>query len=74
MREKDDVINEARKKGGKTHIGSLMTICSEKFAELEEKFRILKGRVVYRGDCAKDEDGAAAVYQNLSASPTSIRA
>ena len=50
-----------------------MTICSEKFAELEEQFRVLKGRVVYRGDCAKDEDGAAAVYQNLTASPTSIR-
>ncbi len=42
VREKDDVINEAKKKGEKTHIGSLMTICSEKFAELEEKFRILK--------------------------------
>ena len=52
-----------------------MTICSEKFAELEEQFRILKGRVVYqyRGDSAKDEEGAAAVYQSLSASPTSIR-
>jgi len=50
-----------------------MTICSEKIAGLEEQFRILKGRVVYRGDSAKDEEGAAAVYQNLSASPTSIR-
>ena len=29
---------------------------------------------MYRGDSAKDEEGAAAVYQNLSASPTSIRA
>jgi hypothetical protein len=73
VREKDDVMAEARANKEKTHIGSLMTICSEKFAELEEQFRVLKGRVVYRGDSAKDEEGAAAIYQNLSASPTSIR-
>jgi hypothetical protein len=73
VREKDDVVAEARANREKTHIGSLMTICSEKFAELEEQFRVLKGRVVYRGDSAKDEEGAAAIYQNLSASPTSIR-
>ncbi|MFY9237268.1 MAG: reverse transcriptase domain-containing protein, partial [Roseovarius sp.] len=74
VQEKDEVIKQARRKKQKVHIGSLMTICSEKFAELEEQFRVLKGRVVYRGDSAKDEEGAAAVYQNLSASPTSIRA
>jgi hypothetical protein len=73
VRERDDVVAEARANKDKTHIGSLMTICSEKFAELEEQFRVLKGRVVYRGDSAKDEEGAAAIYQNLSASPTSIR-
>ena len=73
VQEDDDVVAEAKSSGKKVHIGSLMTICSEKFAELEEQFRVLKGRVVYRGDCARDEEGAAAVYQNLSASPTSIR-
>ena len=44
VREKDDVIKEVKTKGERTHIGDLMTICSEKFAELEEQFRILKGR------------------------------
>ena len=73
VREKDEVVKDARKKNAKTHIGSLMAICSEKFAELEEQFRILKGRVDYRSDSAKNEEGAAAVYQNLSASPTSIQ-
>ena len=35
MREKDDVIKEAKEKGERTHIGNLMTICSEKFAEVK---------------------------------------
>jgi hypothetical protein len=72
--EKDDLLAAARRDGRKLHIGSLMSICSEKFAELEEAFRVLKGRIVYRGDCAKDEQGAYAVYQNMTASPTSIQA
>ena len=33
----------------------------------------MKGRIVYRGDCAKDEYGAAAVYQELGANPTSVQ-
>ena len=33
----------------------------------------MKGRIVYRGDCAKDEHGAAAVYQELGANPTSVQ-
>ena len=32
VKEKEEVIKVARKKGEETHIGSLMTICSEKFA------------------------------------------
>ena len=33
----------------------------------------MKGRIVYRGDCAKDEHGAAAGYQELGANPTSVQ-
>jgi hypothetical protein len=33
----------------------------------------MKGRIVYRGNCAKDEHGAAAVYQELGANPTSVQ-
>ena len=51
-----------------------MTICSVKFAELAEHLRVLKGRIVYRGDNARDEWGAPALYQELAASPTSIQA
>ena len=46
VKEHEAVIREAKRTGKKVHIGSLMTICSEKFAELEEQFRVLKGRVV----------------------------
>ena len=54
------------------HLGSLMSICSIKFAELAKSLQIYKGRLVYRGDCAKDEWGAAALYQEMAASPTSV--
>jgi len=33
----------------------------------------MKARRVYCGDCAKDEHGAAAVYQELGANPTSVQ-
>ena len=33
----------------------------------------MKGQIVYRGDCAQDEEGAAAVYRELGANPTSVQ-
>ena len=33
----------------------------------------MNGRIVYRDDSAKDEEGAAAVYRELGANPTSIQ-
>ena len=55
------------------HFGQLMTIASIKFYELADHLHKMKGRIVYRGDCAKDEHGAAAVYQELGANPTSVQ-
>ena len=46
---------------------------SIKFYELADHLHKMKGRIVYRGDCAKDEHGAAAVYQELGANPTSVQ-
>ena len=65
-------MSQAKKSGIKIHLGQLMSISSKKFAELAEHLRVLKGRIVFRGDIVKDQDGAAAVFQDLSASPTSI--
>ena len=72
VRECDAIKSEARKSGMIIHLGSLMSIRSIKFAELARHFQIYKGRLFYRGDCAKDEWGAAALYQELAASPTSV--
>ena len=73
VREHADVKAEARRTGVKVHFGQLMTIASIKFHELAKHLQKMKGRIVYRGDCAKDEMGAAAVYQELGANPTSVQ-
>ena len=72
-REFEDVRSESRKSGIKVHFGKLMTIASIKFYELAKHLQKMKGRVVYRGDCAKDEEGAAPVYGELGANPTSVQ-
>ena len=44
VRNKSDVIDEARRKGTKVHVASLMNICHLKNAELEAKHQKYKGR------------------------------
>ena len=66
--------SEAKKTGISVHFGQLMTIASINFFELTKHLQKMKGRIiVYRGDCAKDEHGSAAVYQELGANPTSVQ-
>ena len=67
------VRSEAKKTGISVHFGQLMTIASIKFFELAKHLQKMKGRIVYRGDCAKDEHGSAAVCQELVANPTSVQ-
>ena len=52
------------------HFGSLRPLCHQKNAEQAEEYRSYKGRVIFRGDIVKDEDGAYAVFteQGTSAS------
>ena len=73
VREKEEVRKEAKASGVSVHFGQLMTIASIKFYEVAAHLHKMKGRIVYRGDCAKDEHGAAAVYQELGANPTSAQ-
>ena len=73
VREFAEVKEEAKKSGISVHFGQLMSIASIKFWELAKHLQKVKGRIVYRGDCAKDEHGAAAVYQELGANPTSVQ-
>ena len=70
VRNKKEVIDEARNEGRKVHSASLMDLCHLKNSELEPKFRKYQGRVVLRGDIVKDDSGSYAVFteQGLSAS------
>ena len=55
VRSKKEVIDEARTSGAKVHFASLMDICHLKNAELEAKHQKYQGRVVLRGDIAKND-------------------
>ena len=70
--DRDALVESAKKSGKKIHLGQLMSICSIKFWEMPPTQHKYKGRIVFRGDCVKDENGAPAIFQELSASPTGI--
>ena len=71
--EREDVLAKARAEHDTIHLGELMSICSVKFWEPPESQHRYKGRDVFRGDAVRDQHGAAAVFQELSSSPTSIQ-
>ena len=68
---KDDLIARSIKMRTPIHLGDLLTICGIKHWE-DPSCHKYKGRICYQGNCGKDEFGKAAVYQDLSSSPTSM--
>ena len=62
VRPKADVIAESKRMKKKAHFGSLMDLCHEKHSELKLLIKLYKGRVVFRGDQTRDEDGFFAVF------------
>ena len=74
VRSKKEVIDEARTKGMKVQIASLMDICHLKTAELETKHHKYKGRVVLRGDIVKDDSGSYAVFTEQGSSAPQMTA
>ena len=74
VRNKSEVIVEARTKGAKVHFASLMGICHLKNAELEAKHQKYKGRVVLRGDIVKDDSGSYAVFNKQGSSASQMTA
>ena len=62
VRNKSEVIDEARKESRKIHFASLMDLCHLKNTELETKHQEYKVRVVLRGDIVKDDAGSCAVF------------
>ena len=74
VRNKSEVIDEARTKGAKVHFASLMDICHLKNAELDTKHQKYKGRVVLRGDFVKDDSGSYAVFTEQGSSASQMTA
>ena len=74
VRNKSDVIDEARKEGRKVHFASLMGLCHLKNAELETKRQKCKGRVVLRGDIVNDDSGSYAVFTEQGSSASQMTA
>ena len=74
VRNKSEVIDEARTKGAKVHFASLMDICHLKNAELEAKYQKFKGHVVLRGDIVKDNSGSYAVFAEQGSSASQMTA
>ena len=74
VRNKSEVIDDARTKGAKVHVASLMDICHLKDAELETKHQKYKGRVVLRGDIVKDDSGSYAVFTEQGSSASQMMA
>ena len=74
VRNKSEVIDEARTKGAKVHFASLMDICHLKNVELKAKHQKYKGRVVLRGDVVKDDSGSYAVFTEQGSSASQITA
>ena len=58
VRNKKEVIEEARTKGIKFHFASLMDLCHVKKSELEAQYQKYKGKV----DIVKDDSGSYAVF------------
>ena len=68
------MIDEARTSGATVHFASLMDLCRLKNAELEAKHQKYKGRVVLRGDIAKDNSGSYAVFIEQGSSASQMTA
>ena len=68
IRNKREVIDEARNEGKTVQFASLMDICHLKSSELEPQFQKYKGRVVLRGVIVKDDSGAFAVFTEQGSS------
>ena len=74
VRNKNEVIAEARNEGRKGNFASLMHLCHLKNSELEPRFHKYKSRVVLRGDIVKDDSGSYAVFTEQGSSASQMTA
>ena len=74
VRNKKEVIEEARNKGRTVHFSSLIDLCHLKTSELEPQCQKYKGRVVLRGDIVEDDSGSYAVFTEQGSSASQMTA
>ena len=74
VRSKKKVILEAHDEKKEVHFAALMDICHLNNAELEPKYQKYRGRIVLRGDTAKDDSGSCAVFAELGSSASEMTA
>jgi hypothetical protein len=74
VRPKAEVIAESKRTGRPVHFGSLMDLCHIKNSQLGKEFWTYKGRIVFRGDIVKDENGQYAVFTEQGASASNMAA
>ena len=74
VRNKNEVVAEARNVGIKVHIASVMDISYLKNSELEPRFPKFKGRVVLRGDTVQDDTGSYGVFTEQGSSASQMTA
>ena len=74
VRNKKQVIAQARTKGHTIHFASLMDLCHLKNSEVEPKFQKYKGRVVLRGYIVKYDSGSYAVFTEQGSSASQMKA
>ncbi len=74
VREKSDVVSEARTQGKTVQFGRVHGICVEKNYELPSGHasRKFKGRVVFLGNQVKNQDFEQATFMDLGNSPATI--
>ena len=74
VRNKKEVIEEARNECRKVHFASFMDLCHLKNSELEPQYQKHKGRVVLRRYIVKDDSGSYAVFTEQGSSTSQMTA
>ena len=74
VREKADVIREAKERGATVQFGRVHGICVKKNAELPEEHvnRKYKGRVVFLGNRVLNQDNDDAIFEELGKAPANL--
>merc|ERR1711963_357674 len=74
VQPKAKVIADAKAANRPVHFGSLMDLCHIKNSQMGKEFWSYKGRIVFRGDIVKDEEGSFAVFTEQGASASNMAA